>query len=231
MVPSSAEGRGYPSFKERIPQGWRVVHSEAWPINTTFGPEEKLDLNEWRFETYGEVEKEVSLNYDDLSKLNQSTVITDHHCIDGWSYLGHEWSGLDLREIIEHTSPKKSAKYILIECERGLTQAFPLTQDILFATRRNGVPLLRGGGFPLRAVAPGEYGYKSVKWVRRVKFTEKRELDFYEKKLLDWGMEVPPPEENPWNCENGNRKKLLRAVFSRLLDEERTRRIEKANDR
>ena len=222
----SAEARGYPNYRQRIPDGWRVVPTDAWPINTTFGHDEDLDIKAWRFETEGEVEVKLSLNYDEFGTLAQTTIIADHHCIDGWSYLGHEWTGVQLNEIIRMTRPRDNAKFLLIECERGLSQCFPMTQDILFATKRNGTPLPREGGFPLRVVAPGEYGYKSVKWVKKAKFTRERELGFYDLSSLRWGLELTPPEENPWNCDNFARKKLLKSIFSKLLEEERQRRIE-----
>ena len=94
-----------------------------------------------------------------------------------------------------------------------MTQCFPIDQVLLFATKRNGTTLPREGGYPLRAVAPGEYGYKSVKWVRKIKFTEKRELDSNDLGSIRWSIDLIPPEENPWNCDNDTRKKLLKKIF------------------
>jgi len=220
--------RGYPHFAQRIPSGWRVVPTDAWPINTTLGHDEDLDINEWRLQTYGDVEVKLALSYDELNQLSSATIISDHHCIDGWSYLGHEWTGIHLKDIIRITKPTEKANFILIECEKDMTQCFPINQDVLFATKRNGIPLPREGGYPLRAVAPGEYGYKSVKWVKKIKFMEKRELDFGDLGSIRWGIDLVPPEENPWNCDNDARKKLLRKTFSNQLLEERQRRIGEA---
>jgi Oxidoreductase molybdopterin binding domain len=50
--------------------------------------------------------------------------------------------------------------------------------------------LPRGKAFPLRLVAPGEYGYKSVKWVKKIKFSSTREHDFNEKGAI--GLGIPP---------------------------------------
>jgi len=122
--------------------------------------------------------------------------------------------------------PTDGATHILIECERGVSQAFPIDQDILFATKRNGKPLTREGGFPLRVVAPGEYGYKSSKWARKIKFTSARERDFYDEAVVGLGIPPIPPEENPWNCNDLERKKLLKRVFSGMLTAERKRRMD-----
>jgi len=35
-------------------------------------------------------------------------------------------------------------------------------------------------GVPFRIVVPHKYAYKSAKWVRRIRFTEKQELGFWE---------------------------------------------------
>jgi DMSO/TMAO reductase YedYZ molybdopterin-dependent catalytic subunit len=220
--------RGYPDFEPRIPPGWRVVLSDPWPINTTIGPDEDSpDLDTWRFGTCGEVTNSLSLTYEEFRSLPHVTIVADHHCIDGWSYLGHEWGGVHLREITKRTMPSDRTKHILIECERGVSQTFPIDQDLLFATERNGKPLTREGGFPLRVVAPGEYGYRSSKWVRRINFTSTREQDFYEKAVTLLGIPPIPPEENPWNCNDLERKKLLKTVFSGMLEEERKRRMDK----
>jgi DMSO/TMAO reductase YedYZ molybdopterin-dependent catalytic subunit len=221
--------RGYPDFDPRIPPGWRVVLSDPWPINTTIGPDdESPDFNTWRFETYGDVANPLSLTYQDFLRLPHVRILADHHCIDGWSYLGHEWGGVPLQEVTKLTMPINSARHVLIECDGGVSQTFPIDQDLLFATERNGKPLPREGGFPLRAVAPGEYGYKSVKWVRKIKFSSTRENDFYEKAVNAWGLPVISPEENPWNCNDLERKKLLKAVFSKMVEEERRRRVERS---
>ncbi len=220
--------RGYPDFDPRIPPGWRVVLSDPWPINTSIGPDEKTpDLTTWRFETYGDIANPMSLTYEDFLRLPHVRILADHHCIDGWSYLGHEWGGVPLREITKLTMPMDGATHILMECEGGVSQTFPVDQDLLLATERNGKLLSREGGFPLRAVAPGEYGYKSLKWLRKIKFTSTREKDFYEKAAIALGMPPIPPEENPWNCNDLERKRVLKKFFSSMVEAERKRRLER----
>ena len=151
---AAAARRGYPDYEVRIPDGWRVVHTDAWPINTTFGPEKDLNIDTLMFETYGGAGRGLALSYEEFNHFPQSTIIADHHCSDEWSYLGHEWTGVTLKEIAKRTAASESDRFILIECDRRLTPCFPIRQDVLFATKRNGSPVLREGGFPLRAVAP-----------------------------------------------------------------------------
>ena len=55
-----------------------------------------------------------------------------------------------------------------------------LRDDVLLAYGLDGKQLSHEHGGPVRLIIPEKYGYKGVKWIRRVKFTETRELGFYE---------------------------------------------------
>jgi DMSO/TMAO reductase YedYZ molybdopterin-dependent catalytic subunit len=175
----------------------------------------------WRFETDGSVKKPLSLTYDEFVKLPSITKKLDHHCIDGWSYLGNEWTGVDMNTIIEMTQPTKAVKFIHTEGERGYSSTFPVGQELMLAYKRNGEVLPRAGGYPVRLVAPGEFGYKSVKWVERVKFIPEWEDDFWNKKLIGWKLPPIDPKLNPWNVDNVERKAGLRQLFVHLTEDTR----------
>jgi DMSO/TMAO reductase YedYZ molybdopterin-dependent catalytic subunit len=175
----------------------------------------------WRLETEGQVKKPLSLAYEEFVKLPSVTKKLDHHCIDGWSYLGNEWTGVDMETIIEMTRPKESVKYVHVEGEREYSATFPLGQELLLAYKHNGVVLPRAGGYPVRLVAPGEFGYKSVKWVQSLSFIAEWEEDFWNKKLVGWGLPPIDPTLNPWNVDNVERKAGLQKLFTHLLDDMR----------
>jgi len=175
----------------------------------------------WRLETYGKVRTPLSLNYDELTKLPSVTRKLDHHCVDGWSYLGNEWTGVEMDTIVRMTDPLPDAKFIHIEGEKDYSSTFPIGQELLLAYKRNGETIPRAGGYPLRLVAPGEFGYKSVKWVEKLKFTSEWEEDFWNKKLMGWGLDPIDPKDNPWNVDNAVRKDGLRKLFINLIEEER----------
>jgi len=214
---------GYPDYQPRIPPGWRIAIADQWPINTNIGPTPQFDIKRWRFETYGAVKKPLSLAYDDVLRLPHVMKVLDHHCVDGWSYLGHEWTGVEIDRIFEMTHPTPDAKYLLVEAENGMSQTFPLGQEFLLVYKRNGQTLPRQGGYPLRVVAPGQFGYKSVKWVGRIKFTVEREPDFWDRKFMEWGLPPIPDDLSPWNCDNKERKRLLRELFTRILEDRRNK--------
>ncbi|HET7876528.1 MAG TPA: molybdopterin-dependent oxidoreductase, partial [Methylomirabilota bacterium] len=58
-------------------------------------------------------------------------------------------------------------------------------RDVLLALELNGRPLSAERGAPLRLVVPGYYGYKSVKWVRRVSLAATLEPGYWELRGYD----------------------------------------------
>lgn len=222
-LPNPLAKRGYPDNNPRIPKGWVLATVDKWPINTMHGP--GPTPKEWRLETYGSIKKPLSLSYEEFTSLPSVTKKLDHHCIDGWSYLGHEWTGVDMETIAKMTEPTTDAKYIHTEGERGYSSTFPVGQELLLAYKRNGEVLPRAGGWPLRLVAPGEFGYKSVKWVQKVKFISEWEYDFWDKKLIGWGLPPIDPKLNPWNVDNAERKAGLQQLFIHLTEDHRKEKI------
>ena len=57
--------------------------------------------------------------------------------------------------------------------ERSLALADAMGPDVLLAYELNGVPLPPQHGFPLRLVVPGWYGMTNVKWLRRIRVTDR----------------------------------------------------------
>ena len=140
----------------------------------------------WRFEVTGEVENSISLNYAEFRELPSVIKIADFHCVTGWSKFDNVWEGVSFGHIVKLAKLKSNAKYATIECLRGYTTSLPISElarsDVLLAYRLDGRELPREHGGPLRLVVPFKYGYKSAKWVLRIKFTEVQELGYWEQR-------------------------------------------------
>lgn len=146
-----------------------------------------INLADWAFEVYGEVESPLKMSWGQFQQLPKTTDVSDFHCVTGWTKLDSRWEGVRFEEIVKLAHPTTKAKFATIECygEPFYTTSLPLEEllrdDVLFAYGLDGKPLAPQHGGPLRLVVPEKYGYKSAKWVRRVKFTETQELGFWER--------------------------------------------------
>jgi DMSO/TMAO reductase YedYZ molybdopterin-dependent catalytic subunit len=148
------------------------------------GPVPQFDEKIWSFQVYGMVQNQMSLNYAQFLKLPRVQSISDFHCVTGWSKLDNRWEGVRFRTIVEMAKVSADAKFATIECENSYTTSLPLEDltrdDVLLSYRLDDKELPPEHGGPLRIVVPEKYGYKSAKWVRKIKFTKEQELGFWE---------------------------------------------------
>jgi DMSO/TMAO reductase YedYZ molybdopterin-dependent catalytic subunit len=159
---------------------WGIDH----PGITRSNP--KIDLKTYVLTLDGDVEKPLTLNWDDILRLPKVESLSDFHCVEGWTVLDCRWEGVRFKRLVDVVKPRKAAKFVTLECADGYTTSLTLQElsgdDVLLAYRLNGKPLEEGIGFPLRLVVPSKYAYKSALWVTRIKFTTKKELGYWEKR-------------------------------------------------
>lgn len=177
------------SEKGRLPPGQKAIKrvlrwGKDHPSISGFIP--SIDLKTWNLIIDGEVEKPIKLDWDGFTKLPMTIVISDFHCVEGWSVRDCKWEGVLFKNILELIRPKGNAKYVSFQCEDGYTTSFDIQElfgdDRLLAYKLNGEVLEPGLGFPVRLVVPDKYAYKSALWVKRIKFTTEKEQGFWEKR-------------------------------------------------
>lgn len=138
----------------------------------------------WSLTVDGEVEKPLLLKWNDVLSLPTVVIVSDFHCVEGWSVLDNKWEGVAFKTIVERVVPKEGAKHVLFTCKDGYTTSLQLTEllddDVLLAYKLNDKPLQAENGAPLRLIVPKKYAYKSAMWLRRINFTSKRELGYWE---------------------------------------------------
>ena len=146
----------------------------------------KTDLETWKLRVYGKVKNPLSFTLKEFQTLPTVVSVSDFHCVEGWSVLDNKWEGVSFKTLAELAEPEKDATYVFFESEDGYTTSLPLKdlleRDVLLAYKLDGkmLPAERGG--PLRLVVPQKYAYKSAMWVRKIKFTDKHDLGFWEKR-------------------------------------------------
>ena len=110
------------------------------------------------------------------------------------------WSGFPLKALVDFCKPVNNPKYVVMKTAsrhqddagpRRMLYPWPYAEglamdeamnDLAFiATGLYGKPIPKQNGAPLRLVAPWKYGFKSVKSIVSIEFTDKRPVSFWEK--------------------------------------------------
>ena len=148
------------------------------------GPIPVFDPVTWDFRVFGLVDAPLRFDWDEFQALPRVTVTADFHCVTRWSKLDNTWEGVPFRELAARARPQPTARFVLFHCDGGYTANLPLAAvddaDVLFALKHDGTELTPEHGFPLRAVVPKRYAWKSAKWVRGVEFLTDDRPGFWE---------------------------------------------------
>ena len=144
-----------------------------------------MDLSRWDFRVWGEVESPFTLKWAEVRSLPRASVTLDIHCVTRWSKLDTTWEGVPFTHLAEVAVLKPSARFVVFHAEYGFTSNVPIEvamqPDCLLAWSYAGQPLEAEHGYPLRAIVPGRYFWKSAKWVRGVELTSEDQLGFWER--------------------------------------------------
>ena len=130
-----------------------------------------IDPARWRLAIRGSVERELMLNYDDLT--SEAEIMATIDCTGGW-YSTQVWRGQPVAELLELAGPSARAASVTFTSSTGYYRRFSLDEArrYLLATHVGGARLSHGHGAPLRLVAPGKRGFEWVKWVERIEVNE-----------------------------------------------------------
>ncbi len=153
-----------------------------------------LPLRPWDVRIDGMVEKEFTIGIDELiRKMPLEERVYRFRCVEAWA-MTVPWSGFPLKALVDLARPLSSAKYVRMETfldkevssaqragfgypwpyVEGLTMAEATNELTLMVTGAYGKPVPPQNGAPLRLITPWKYGFKSIKSIVRVSFTDQR---------------------------------------------------------
>jgi len=179
----------------------------------------------WELQIDGMVEKPMTLGIDDLEKLFAlEERLYRFRCVEAWA-MAVPWSGFPLARLIDHAKPLNSAKYVRFETfqnpavapgQRQFWQPWPYVEGLTVAEARNelsfiatgiyGKPLPPQNGAPLRLVTPWKYGFKNIKSIVKISFTDKRPESYWMKAGPDeygfWANVNPEVPHPRWSQAN-----------------------------
>lgn len=125
----------------------------------------------------------------ELAALPQSTQITEHVCIEGWSAIG-KWRGVRLCDVLRRAGADLRAKYVTFNClDRYSTQIdmpSALHPQTVLALSFLDEPLPKKYGAPVRLKIPTKLGFKSAKHVYEIVVANDYFEGFWERQGYNW---------------------------------------------
>ena len=130
----------------------------------------------------------------DLAGFPRQELVTQFKCIEGWSQVVH-WAGLRMADFLEAYPPAlldgKEPRYVYMETPDG---DYYVGYDLhvlrhpqtLLVTEMMGQPLTQFHGAPLRLHTPLKYGYKQIKRIGLLAYTNDKPDDYWTKLGYDW---------------------------------------------
>ncbi len=145
----------------------------------------------WSITVEGECNKPGTFDLDDIIKPAQlQEYIYRLRCVEGWSMV-IPWVGFSLAEMLKRFEPTGNAKYVefttLLDPSRMPGQKrrvlrWPYREGLRIDEAMNELPIMAVGlygevlpnqnGAPIRLVVPWKYGFKSIKSIVKIRFTE-----------------------------------------------------------
>ena len=150
-----------------------------------------IDPDGWALSIEGLVRRPVRLSLADLLALPRHDAWVTQRCVsnpvDGHWMSTAQFSGLTIAALLARAGgymPVASA--VLFGASDGHEESIPLALaldgGVMLAYAMDGRLLEQAHGFPARALIPGYYGYKSVKWVTTLRVTTSPGPGFWEQR-------------------------------------------------
>jgi DMSO/TMAO reductase YedYZ molybdopterin-dependent catalytic subunit len=169
----------------RLPPG--QVLTEKWPV-LHYGAVPKYsaaDMEAWRLRVFGEVDHPLTLAYEELRALPSVDVRCDIHCVTTWSRFDNTFTGVRLRDLLDQAGARSSARFVVFHSAHGFTSSIPIEvareDDSAVVWAHDGHDLAVEHGWPLRALVPRRYFWKSAKWLEGIEVVDVDKLGFWER--------------------------------------------------
>lgn len=183
---------------------------------------QKLEVKPWTIKVGGMVDKPFEIGFEDLlAKMPIEERVYRHRCVETWSMVV-PWSGFAMKSLVEYCKPTSAAKYVVMKTlqkpsvmteQKDPLYPWPYTEGLamdeamheltFIATGLYGKPIAKQNGAPLRLVAPWKYGFKNVKSIVSIEFTDKRPVSYWEQLNADeygfWANVNPQVPHPRWS--------------------------------
>src|SRR5258706_7795844 len=168
-----------------------VVPFEKFPYNGYDEIDPEVDLDAWRLEVTGLVQKPGEYTIQQLQALPKLTQSTRHVCVEGWDAIGN-FAGTRISDFLTIVGADPKARFLAVQCADDYYESIDMESALhpqsLLCYEMYGKPIDRGHGAPLRLQLPTKLGYKQAKYITKLEVTNvlKPERGYWEDQGYSW---------------------------------------------
>ena len=165
--------------------------TRPFPFNAFYGRDKipQVDAGSYRLEISGLVADKRAWTMDQLYELPQTSQVTRHICVEGWSAIG-KWGGVTFSAFLKRIGADLSAKYVGFKCQddyyTSIDMPTALHAQTLLAFTYDGQTLPPEYGYPMKLRIPTKLGYKNPKHIRAIFVTNANPGGYWEDKGYNW---------------------------------------------
>lgn len=165
--------------------------TEPFPFNAFYGIEDVPIVKEtdYKLELTGKIADKTPWKLADLRALPQTSQITRHICVEGWSAVG-KWGGVPFADFLKLIGADTTAKYVGFTCADGYHTSIDMptalhAQTLLTLTFADQI-LPAKYGFPMKLRIPTKLGYKNPKHITSMTVTNVYPGGYWEDQGYNW---------------------------------------------
>ena len=165
--------------------------TKPFPFNAFYEVDEvpEIDGETFRLELSGLISDQRPWSLNQLAMLPQTSQITRHICVEGWSAIG-KWGGVRFSDFLKLVGADTSAKYVGFKCAddyyTSIDMPTALHQQTLLTLTYDGQTLPPHYGFPMKLRMPTKLGYKNPKHIAAIFVTNTYPGGYWEDQGYNW---------------------------------------------
>jgi DMSO/TMAO reductase YedYZ molybdopterin-dependent catalytic subunit len=165
--------------------------ARPFPFNAYYDIDQVPDVDaaNYRLELNGLVKGKRIWQLNELRALPQTSQVTRHICIEGWSAIG-KWGGVRFADFLLRAGADTTAKYVAFHCAdnywTSIDMPTALHPQTLLTLTYDGDVLPAKYGFPMKLRIPTKLGYKNPKHIVAITVTNAFPGGYWENQGYNW---------------------------------------------
>jgi DMSO/TMAO reductase YedYZ molybdopterin-dependent catalytic subunit len=161
-----------------------------FPFNAFYGEAEVPEIDEdYTLELSGMIANKDAWTMAALAALPQTSQITRHICVEGWSAIG-KWGGVVFSDFLKRVGADTTAKFVGFRCAddyfTSIDMATALHPQTLLTLTFEDQILPAKYGYPMKLRMPTKLGYKNPKHITEIFVSNTNPGGYWEDQGYNW---------------------------------------------